>query len=227
MDTVPDAGPQPGRPRRRQPRTTAWGFDPNRDFGTQNQQENRLLHAADEQVPGRVLHRRPPDTRAGYFFPPNEDPVHHEIAISRWTSSRTGSARRCSTRSTTRAIALPQLQPVRPLHPGVRRHGPVAADGRGRHDLREGHERGLRASRSTTTTSRSTRRSSRRASDKVGVTSRWVAQWGEAVDQGADCKLQPNKLVSPLHDTIKQQPDRATSAATSSSPTSTRVTRRR
>ncbi len=29
-------------------------------------------------------------------------------------------------------------------------------------------------------------------------------QWGEAVDQGEDCALQPNKLVSPLHDTIKQ-----------------------
>ena len=23
-------------------RTTAWGFDPNRDFGTQNQQENKV-----------------------------------------------------------------------------------------------------------------------------------------------------------------------------------------
>ena len=42
--------------------------------------------------------------------------------------------------------------------------------------------------------------------DKVGVTSRWVQQWSEAVGQGSNCQLQENKLVSPLHDTIKQQP---------------------
>ena len=41
--------------------------------------------------------------------------------------------------------------------------------------------------------------------DKVN-SSNWVRQWGEAVDQGQACALQPNKLVSPLHDTIKQQP---------------------
>jgi hypothetical protein len=34
-----------------------------------------------------------------------------------------------------------------------------------------------------------------------------VRQWGEAVQQGQDCALQANKLVSPLHDTVKQQPD--------------------
>ena len=42
--------------------------------------------------------------------------------------------------------------------------------------------------------------------DKVGVTVRLGRAVGEAVEQGANCQLQPNKLVSPLHDTIKQQP---------------------
>ena len=35
----------------------------------------------------------------------------------------------------------------------------------------------------------------------------WVAQWGEARQQGAECQLQPNKLVSPLHTQIFAQPD--------------------
>ena len=42
--------------------------------------------------------------------------------------------------------------------------------------------------------------------DKVNILSNWVRQWGEAIAQGQACELQPNKLVSPLHDTIKQQP---------------------
>ena len=57
-----------------------------------------------------------------------------------------------------------------------------------------------------TTTWRSTPRSTRRSSDKVGLTSRWVQQWAEAVQQGASCELQKNTLVSPLHDTLKQHP---------------------
>ena len=42
--------------------------------------------------------------------------------------------------------------------------------------------------------------------DKIGVTTGWVEQWKEAVDQGANCELQKNTLVSPLHDTLKQNP---------------------
>jgi hypothetical protein len=43
--------------------------------------------------------------------------------------------------------------------------------------------------------------------DKTAVTTGWVEQWEEAVEQGANCKLQENTLVSPLHDTLKQNPD--------------------
>ena len=35
--------------------------------------------------------------------------------------------------------------------------------------------------------------------DKVNLLTDWVKQWQEAIDQGARCELQPNKLVSPLH----------------------------
>ena len=62
------------------------------------------------------------------------------------------------------------------------------------------------------------------SNDKVNILSDWVRQWGEAVGQGQACALQQNTLVSPLHDTIKQQPEGKPSAATSSSPISTRVT---
>ena len=41
---------------------------------------------------------------------------------------------------------------------------------------------------------------------KVDVLTGWVKQWGEAVQQGAECTLQPNKLVSPLHTEIASRP---------------------
>ena len=44
------------------------------------------------------------------------------------------------------------------------------------------------------------------ADDKARLLSAWVRQWQEAIDQGAQCKLQDNVLVSPLHTTISQQP---------------------
>ena len=43
--------------------------------------------------------------------------------------------------------------------------------------------------------------------DKVDLLTNWVKQWQEAIDQGSRCELQPNKLVSPLHTEITQQPD--------------------
>ena len=42
---------------------------------------------------------------------------------------------------------------------------------------------------------------------KVEVINGWVSQWEEARQQGAECTLQPNKLVSPLHTQIFAQPD--------------------
>ena len=60
-------------------RTTAFGFDPNRDFGTQNQQENKVMVPEMNQYPG-VFSIDAHQQTSGYFFPPNEDPVHHEIS---------------------------------------------------------------------------------------------------------------------------------------------------
>ena len=43
------------------------------------------------------------------------------------------------------------------------------------------------------------------AQNKVSILQGWVKQWQEAIDQGNACEMQGNKLVSPLHDTLKQQ----------------------
>ena len=78
---VPHAGPQPRRSRRAAGgvRTSAWAFDHNRDFGTQNQVENATFLPLLKRYPGLFFidaHQQ----STGYFFPPNEDPVHHEVS---------------------------------------------------------------------------------------------------------------------------------------------------
>ena len=60
-------------------RTTAWAFDPNRDFGTHNQIENDIFIPEMNKYPG-VFFIDAHQTTNDYFFPPNEDPVHHEIS---------------------------------------------------------------------------------------------------------------------------------------------------
>ena len=60
-------------------RTSAWAFDHNRDFGTQNQVENGTFLPLLKRYPGLFFidaHQQ----STGYFFPPNEDPVHHEVS---------------------------------------------------------------------------------------------------------------------------------------------------
>ncbi len=44
------------------------------------------------------------------------------------------------------------------------------------------------------------------ARNKPSILRGWVEQWAEAVRQGAGCDLEPNELVSPLTEPLKQQP---------------------
>ena len=65
--------------RDRNARTTAWGFDPNRDRGTRVNIENDGFTEAIVKYPGVFVidaHQQ----GSGYFFPPNEDAVHHEVS---------------------------------------------------------------------------------------------------------------------------------------------------
>src|SRR5690349_2226643 len=60
-------------------RQTAWGFDPNRDRGTRVNKENDAFTAAIVKYPGVFVIDAHQQT-SGYFFPPNEDAVHHEVS---------------------------------------------------------------------------------------------------------------------------------------------------
>ena len=116
-------------------RRNAYGFDMNRDWFARTQPET------DGKV--EFLRRYPPvlfidahemGNTGGYFFPPNADPIYHEIADPAvdWINDLYGPAMQDEVRRP--QDPLLQLRHVRPLLPGVRRH-------RARHRLRRrGHD---------------------------------------------------------------------------------------
>ena len=125
-------------------RTTAYGFDPNRDFASRNQDVN-ATRVTDGIIPypGPVYIDAHQQT-SGYFFPPNEDPVLHEM--SDFTiQTYPGPDRPCAAAEVQRPVgAVPQLQRIRPVRDRLRRLRPVAPARRRRHDVREGHVGELR-----------------------------------------------------------------------------------
>ena len=156
--------------------------------------------------PGAVLHRRPPET-SGLLLPaqrgpgpPRDQPLRAGLHPARDRPGAAGRVQRPVDRSTTTTA-------VRPVHAGVRRHRALADHGRGRHDVREGQRARTTPSRSMTTTWRSTRRSTLTSDDKVRHDlATGSSSGGRPSSRAQSCVLQKNTLVSPLHDTIKQEP---------------------
>lgn len=60
-------------------RTSAWSFDHNRDVGTRTQSESKIAFYGSNPYPS-VYYIDAHQQSSGYFFPPNEDPVHAELS---------------------------------------------------------------------------------------------------------------------------------------------------
>ena len=185
-------------------RTTAWGFDPNRDFGTQTQIENRSFLPEITKYPGPFFidaHQQ----SSGYFFPPNEDPVHHEISdfALDFIQDKIGPA--LQQRFNDQSSAYQNYNRYDLFTPEYGDTVPALLMGAAGMTYEKGtsesygkqvYDHYLAMDTTVNVTS----------NDKVGLLSGWIAQWQEAIDQGARCELQRNKLVSPLHTEITQQP---------------------
>jgi hypothetical protein len=185
-------------------RQSAWGFDHNRDFGTRNQVENRVFLPELNKYPG-LFYVDAHQQASGYFFPPNEDPVHHEIsnfslgfiqdkigpelqAAFNDQSSEYLNYNRYDLFAPVFGDSVPSL--LSGAAGMTYEKGRDEPYGKQVYD----HYRALDATVNVT------------VRDKVELLRGWTRQWSEAVEQGAGCDLQPNKLVSPLRETIEQQP---------------------
>lgn len=185
-------------------RTSAYGFDHNRDFGTQNQIENKIMLPEINKYPGLFFidaHQQ----SSGYFFPPNEDPVHHEISAFSLNFIQNGIGPALQRAFNDQSAQYQNYNSYDMFTPEYGDTVPSLIMGAAGMTYEKGnsevygkqvYDHYLAIDTTLNVTS----------DDKVNLLSNWVRQWGEAVQQGEQCALQPNKLVSPLHDTIKQQP---------------------
>ena len=186
----------------------------------------RRVPAAVQAVPGRLLHRRPPDGQRLLLpaqrgsRPPRDLRLHPRLHRRPDRPGDPPDVQRPEHR-------LLQLRHVRPVRARVRRHRAVAALGRRRHDVREGHAARSTASRSTSTTWRSTRRSTSPPATRRRSCTGWVEQWAEAVRQGAGLRPRAERAREPADARRSSSSPPTTCAATSSGPTATRATRPR
>jgi hypothetical protein len=186
-------------------RTVAWTLDPNRDVGVAYLPENRQFLPLLNAYPGPFfidLHQQ----QRGYFFPPNEDPIHHEISsfTTDLIQDTIGPALQQIFNDQTTAyqnyysydMFTPEYgDSVPSLLMGAA--GMTYEKGRDEVYAKQVYDHYLAVDQTINTIAR----------EKDATMTKWVRQWQQAVDQGAQCKLQDNRLVSPLHDTITTHVD--------------------
>jgi Zinc carboxypeptidase len=178
-------------------RLTAWGYDPNRDFGTRNQPENRQFMPEITKYPGLFFIDAHQQT-SGYFFPPNQDPVHHEIsnfaldminnkvgpALQRKFNDQSSAYRNYNTYDLF-APVFGDTVPSLIMGGGGMTYEKGASEGYGK----QIYDHYLAIDETINV-----------ASDKkVELLTNWIAQWQEAINQGQSCQLQENKIVSPVN----------------------------
>ncbi len=184
-------------------RATAWGFDPNRDRGTRVNQENDAFTAGIVKYPGVFVIDAHQQTN-GYFFPPDEDGVHHEISQFALNFIQNDIGPMLQGLFNDQSAAYQNYNTYDLFAPIYGDSVPTLLDGAAGMTYEKGnsevygkqvYDHYLAMDATVNVTS----------DQKVDVLSGWVKQWGEAREQGAECTLQPNKLVSPLHTEIRVQ----------------------
>ncbi len=186
-------------------RTTAWGFDPNRDLMYQTQDVNKEPLDTIFQYPSLFYIDAHQQARS-YFFPPNEDPVHHEISHFSLDQMSNVIGPALQARLNDQSLQYRSFNAFDLFVPEFGDTVPSLILGAAGMTYEKGREEAygkqvydhyLAMDETLNVVSK----------QKDALLEGWIAQWQEATEQGRDCKLQENVLVSPLHDTITQQPD--------------------
>lgn len=186
-------------------RTTAWAFDPNRDLMYETQDVNRAPMDEIFKYPGLFFIDAHQQTN-GYFFPPNEDPVHHEISHFALDEIQEVIGPALQTRFNDQSLQYRNYNAYDLFTPEYGDAVPALLLGSAGMTYEKGssenygkqvYDHYLAMDETVSVV----------ADKKDSLVEGWIEQWQEAAEQGAQCDLQDNVLVSPLHETIEQQPD--------------------
>lgn len=187
-------------------RTNAWTFDLNRDWHTQEQTENYLKMGDALEYPSVVYVDAHQQGGASFFFPPNEDPVHHELSDASMNGINFIYGPALQKRFNDQNIAYNNYSQYDLFTPEYGDTAPslllgaagmTYEKGRAQAYSKQVYDHYLSLDETLNTTSR----------DKTKILTAWVRQWPEAIAEGAAGKLQPNQIVSPGHTISWQVPD--------------------
>lgn len=186
-------------------RTSAWSFDHNRDVGVRTQSESKIAFYGSNPYPS-VYYVDAHQQSNGYFFPPNEDPVHAEVssasldlinktigpAMQKKFNDQSSPYQNYNTYDMFAPIFGDSV-------PSLMWGGAGMTYEKGTSELysKQVYDHYLAMDETINVTSR----------DKTRIMTEWINQWEEAKEQGENCMLEQNELVSPLRETIVQQPD--------------------
>jgi len=179
-------------------RTNAWAFDLNRDWHTQEQSENYLKMEAALEYPSVVYVDAHQQGGSSFFFPPNEDPVHHEISDASMNGinfiygpalqKRFNDQNISYNNYSSYDLFTPEYGDTAPsLLLGA--SGMTYEKGRGGSYAKQVYDHYLSLDETLNVTSRK----------KIQILGDWVDQWSQAIDEGQDGLLEPNQIVSPGH----------------------------
>jgi hypothetical protein len=187
-------------------RTTAFGFDPNRDFASRNQDVNST-RVTDGIIPyPGPVYIDAHQNSSGYFFPPNEDPALHEMsdftidtiqnrigpALQQKMNDQSIQYRNYNTYD---LFAVEYGDSVPSLQLGAA--GMTFEKGTSESYGKQVYDHYLAMDETMNVIS----------DDKDTIMAEWSEQWEEARQQGENGELEPNQLVSPLTPTIIQEPN--------------------
>mgnify|MGYP001252665793 CR=1 FL=1 len=187
-------------------RTNAWLFDLNRDWHTQEQAENYLKMSAALEYPSVVYVDAHQQGGGSFFFPPNEDPVHHEISDASMNAINFIYGPALQKRFNDQDISYNNYSQYDLFTPEYGDTAPsllLGAAGmtyeKGRTNAysKQVYDHYLSLDETLNTTSRL----------KAKLLGAWVEQWYEAIEQGANGELEENQIVSPLRVKTWDVPD--------------------
>ena len=178
-------------------RTTGYSFDPNRDLAFQTQDVNTQALDEINKYPALFFIDAHQQT-SGYFFPPNEDPVLHELSDFSLGTIQDQIGPALQARFNDQGLQYRNYNQYDLFANEYGDAGPSLFMGGAGMTYEKGtsevygkqvYDHYLAMDETLNVVSR----------EKEQLSKAWVSQWQEASDQGAACKLQDNRLVSPLH----------------------------
>lgn len=187
-------------------RTNAWLFDLNRDWATQEHVESHGKLTAGLQYPSVVYVDAHQQGGGSYFFPPNEDPAHHEISNAAMTGINSIYGPALQKRFNDQNISYNNYSSYDLFTPEygdtvpsllLGSAGMTYEKGRTNSYAKQVYDQYIALDETLNTTSRMKRQ----------LLGAWVKQFYEAIGQGAIGELQPNRIISPTHTISWEVPD--------------------